>query len=162
MTTNEIGCWGSARGSASAAAVFLVWGQETSGFAMAAVVVRYVVAGAELADISVHTHVAVGLGVLVGHIGRAGLKFGLDSIAIFILSIVCEVETFDGSGALVADVADDVGNGISFVSKMTIGNVSHAEAVATGIAGNRGEEAGFHFWSDFLVVDVGAIVGACA
>ena len=79
-----------------------------------------------------HAHVAIGLSMLVAHVACARLSFGLDGVAILILSIMCEVETFDGSGTLVADVTDDVRNGISLVSKMTIGNVSHAEAAATG------------------------------
>ena len=70
--------------------------------------------------------------MLVAHVARARLSFGLDRVAFLILSIMCEIETFDRSSTLVADVADDVGNGISLVSKMTIGNVSHAEAAATG------------------------------
>ena len=135
MTTNKIGCWGDARGSALAAAVLIVWSEKTSGFAMAAVVIGGVVNGAELADVSVHAYVAVGLGVLVAHGERARLNFRLDGALIFILRIVGEVETFNGSSTLVADVADDVGNGIGLVSKMTIGNVRHAEAIARGIAG---------------------------
>ena len=162
MTTNEIGRGRSARGSASAAAVFVVWGEKTGGFAMTAVMVCCVVIGTELADVSVHTYVAVRLDVLVAHVGRVGLRSRLDGVAIFIFGIVCEVETFDGSSTLIADIADDVGNGISLISKMTISNVRHAEAIGTGIAGKWGEEAGFHFWSDFLVVDFGAVVGACA
>ena len=99
---------------------------------MATVVVHRVIIGAELADIGVHAHVAIGLSMLVAHVARSRLSFGLDGVAFLILSIMCEVETFDRSGTLVTDVADDVGNSVSLVSKVTIGNVSHAEAAATG------------------------------
>ena len=100
--------------------------------------------------------------MLVARVGFTGLKVGVDGFAVFILGIVCKVETFDSGSTLIADIADDVGDGISLVSEMTISNISHAKAIATGVAGQWGEEAGFHFWSDFLVIDLSAVVGACA
>jgi hypothetical protein len=41
----------------------------------------------------------------------------------FYLCIVSKLETLDGSGALLADVPDDVRNGIGLVPQMTISNI---------------------------------------
>ena len=97
----------------------------------------------------------------MAHVVQAGLKLGLRGIVIFILSVVSEVQTFNGGSTLITDIADDVSNGISLVSKMTISNIGHAEAVATRAARKWGEEPRLHFWSDFLVVDFIAVAGAC-
>ena len=160
-SADEIGCWRRARDSTLTAALFMFGGQETSGIAVAAIVVRRVVGGAKLANVSVHADVAVRLSMLMAHVIQAGLKLGLRGIVLFILRVVGEVQTFNGGSTLVTDIADDVSNGVSLVSKMTISNIGHAEAIATSVARKWGEEPRLHFWSDFLVVDFGVVAGAC-
>ena len=160
-SADEIGRWGRARYSTSTTALLMFGGQKTSGFAVAAIVVRGVVAGAKLANVSVHANVAVRLSMLMAHVVHAGLKLGLRGIVLFIFRVVSQVQTFNGGSTLIANIADDVSNGVSLVSKMTIGNIGHAEAIATRVARKRGEEPRLHFWSDFLVVDFGVLAGAC-
>lgn len=69
----------------------------------------------------------------------------------FVFRVVGQLEAFDRCGALVADVADDVGDGVGLVAEVAVGDVGDREAGAGFGAGEGGEEAGFHFWSDFLV-----------
>lgn len=55
-------------------------------------------------------------GVLAG--ARAGIGIGVGG----------QLETFDGSGALVRNVSDDVGDGVGLVSEVAISNIDHAHS----------------------------------
>ena len=46
----------------------------------------------------------------------------------FRLGVTGELEAFNGGGALLADVADDIGNGIGLVAEMSVGYIGHAES----------------------------------
>ena len=59
VSTDEIGCWRRAGYSTLTAALLMFGGQESSGFAVAAIMIRRVVDGAKLANVSVHADVAV-------------------------------------------------------------------------------------------------------
>ena len=59
ISADEIGRWRCARYSTLAAGLLVFGGQETGGFAVAAVVIRRVVDGAKLANVGVHADVAV-------------------------------------------------------------------------------------------------------
>jgi len=65
----------------------------------------------------------------------------------FSVRVMGELKTFDSSSALLADVADDVGDGIGLVSQVTVGNIDDAHlAIALAISETVGETC-FHFWS---------------
>ena len=49
------------------------------------------------------------------------LESRVDSLLIF--GVVSELQAFDGSGALVGDVADDIGDGVGFVAEVTVSDV---------------------------------------
>ena len=82
-------------------------------------------------------------------------------IVVVVFGVVGELEAFDGGGALVADVADDVGDGVGLVPEVAVGGVGDGEAGAgfgvgeRGGGGGGGEEAGLHFGRDFFVVGGG-------
>ena len=59
---------------------------------------------------------------------------------------VGELKALDGGGALLADVADDVGDGVGFVAEVTVGHVGHGEGgEAFAGAGGGGKELTFDF-----------------
>lgn len=82
--------------------------------------------------------------------------------SVVVFGVVREMETFDGGGTLVADIADDVGNGVCLFTEMMVCDVGDAEAGASSRADEGGEEAGFHFWGYFFVVEFPPVVGAGA
>ena len=136
-----------------------VRGEKAGGSAVAAVVLFLVVIvrGAELADIGVHGDVTVGGGVLV--VCRSGFVIEV-RLDVFVFGVVREMEPFDRCSALVADVADDVSDGIGLVAKMTVCDVGDAEAGAgASIAVEGGEEARFHFWGDLFVIQLLSLWG---
>ncbi len=78
----------------------------------------------------------------------------------FGICVVGELKTFHGSSALLADVPDDVGDGIGLVPQVTVRDIDDAHlAVALAISETVGE-AGFHFWSHVFTIDLAASVGS--
>ena len=86
------------------------------------------VCGGQTRDVRVHACVAVGGGVSVVRSFAAALKSWVDGPMGFwfvIFSIVGELEAFDRSSALIAYVADNVGDGIGFVAEVAVGGVGN-------------------------------------
>lgn len=122
-----------------------------------------IVPGSEAGDVRVHARVAVR-----GRVSVATRRFATDiALTVTILQsringamavdcfvvfrVVGELKAFDGSSALVADIADDVGNSVGLVAEMAIGGIGNGEARAWFGTDEGREKAGFHFWSDLLI-----------
>ena len=73
--------------------------------------------------------------------------------------VVSELESFDCSGALLADVADDVRDGVGLVPKMAVSDVNDARGAEALAVSDTVNETRFHFWRHVvacLVVSVRA------
>lgn len=98
---------------------------------MAAVCNVAILAGAKLTNVCMHRLIAVRLSVLMRVLaGTREVGVEVLVISIFMLSSPSELQAFNSSGALVANVADNVSDSVGFVAEVTIRYVSNAEAVA--------------------------------
>ena len=123
-----------------------------------------IVPGSEAGDVRVHARVAVR-----GRVSVATRRFATNVVVVTItilqsridgamavdcfvvFGVVGELKAFDGSSALVADIADDVGNSVGLVAEMAVGGIGNGQARARFGTDEGREEAGFHFWSNLLV-----------
>lgn len=67
-------------------------------------------------------------------------------------SIVGELETLDRSSALLADVPDNVGDGVGLVLQMTIGNINDAHLAISPAISEPLAEAVFHSRSHVIAI----------
>lgn len=63
-----------------------------------------------------------GVAVQGGVTGRGGGRVG-----VVVVGLLRELQALDGRRALLADVADDVGDGVGFVAEVAVGDVDHAQ-----------------------------------
>ena len=113
-------------------AIFVVGGEEAGGAAVAGVS-EVDVAGVRGGEVGV---VGVGVFVIVVIVfGGCGGEFWVEMMLLVVRLFVrfgrlSELETLDGGGALVADVADDVGDCVGFFADVAVCDVGDAETGA--------------------------------
>ena len=114
--------------------IFVVGGEEAGGAAVAGVGEIDVasVGGGEVGVVGVCVFVVVVVILVFGGCGgEVWVEMVLLVIRVFMrFGRLSELETFDGGGALVADVADDVGDCVGFFADVAVCDVGDAETGA--------------------------------